>query len=244
MADLAGAFREMQEALTRDLCDIDAARWNTAIPTRSQWTVKDTLAMLSGFAGALIEGRWTEDYSDSWVDHEILDGLHIALDRLVAERRDRSGPEILEEWAGYSKRLQAMMAGDEPFPAGTHPFVGWSYLWAVVQNAHNVWAAIGISNARDFQATALCLESAVIWLDMRLQATGGPALRLRAGPREWVVGDGTPAATVTAAPFDLLRALSGRRSLAQIRDFDWDGDPRPYLEVFSPFEPPKEAFVE
>ena len=244
MADLAGAFREMREALTNDLYGIDAAQWNIAIPTRSQWTVKDTVAMLAGFAGALIDGRWTEDYSDSWADREILDGLHIALDHLVAERRERTGVEILEEWARHSKRLEVMMAGDEPFPAGTHPFVGWSYLWAVVQNAHNVWAAIGIVNARDFQATALCLESAVMWLDMRLQATGAPALRILAGSREWVVGDGTPAASVTAAPFDLLRALSGRRSLAQIRDFAWDGDSRPYLEVFSPFEPPREAFVE
>jgi len=234
----------MREALTKDLAGIDDAQWNIPVPTRSQWTVKDTVAMLSGFAGALIEGRWTEDYSDSWADREILDGLHIALDRLVAERRDRTGPEILGEWALHSRTLEAMMAGDVPFPPATHPFVGWSYLWAVVQNAHNVWAAIGTANARDFQATAMCLESAVMWLDMRLQATGRPALRLRAGSREWVVGDGTPAATVTAAPFDLLRALSGRRSIGQIRSFDWDGDAGPYLEVFSPFEPPREAFVE
>src|SRR5690349_990376 len=71
VADLAGAFREMRVALTTDLSGIHPSQWNIAIPTRSWWTVKDTVAMLSGFAGALIEGRWTEDYSDSWADHEI-----------------------------------------------------------------------------------------------------------------------------------------------------------------------------
>jgi hypothetical protein len=59
-----------------------------------------------------------------------------------------------------------------------------------------------------------------------------------------VVGDGVPQATVTAPPFELFRALSGRRSLDQIRDFSWDGDPEPYLGVFSPFEAPREPVVE
>lgn len=244
MPDLAGAFFEIRQALKNDLLVATPAQWEARIPPRPQWTVKDTLAMLAGFAHSLIEGRWTEDYSDSWADHEILDGLHATLDGLIAQRRDRSGAEILREWDALSVRLERMMNGEEPFPAGTHPFVGWSYLWAVVQNSHNIWAALGIIKARDFQATVLCLESAVIWLDMRLQATGRPALRLRAGSTEWVVGDGTPLATVTAPAFELFRALSGRRSIDQIRGFDWEGDAGPFLEVFSPFEPPKEAFVE
>jgi len=230
--------------LTNDLSAAAPAQWAAPIPPRPQWTVKDTLAMLAGFAQSLVDGRWTEDYSDSWADREILDGLHDALDRLIEERRDRSGQEILSEWEGHALKLERMMEGDEPFPSGTHPFVGWSYLWAVVQNSYNIWAALGISKTRDFQATTLCLESAVIWLDMRLQATGLPALRLRTGSTEWVVGDGPPAATVIAPAFELFRALSGRRSLDQIRAFVWEGNPEPFLQVFSPFEPPKEAFVE
>lgn len=244
MAELAGAFREIRKALTEDLLGIDADQWLTPIPIRPQWTVKDTAAMLSGFAGALIEGRWTEDYSDSWSDREMLDGLHDALDQLIAQRRSLSGPEILSEWAGHSVRLERMMDGEDSFPIGTHAFAGWSYLWAVVQNSHNIWAALGVSKARDFAATLLCLESAVLWLDMRLQATGLPALRIRAGNREWVVGDGAPETTVTAPAFELFRALSGRRSLGQIRAFAWDGEAEKYLDVFSPFEPPKQAFVE
>jgi hypothetical protein len=138
-----------------------------------------------------------------------------------------------------------MMGGDEPFPEGIHPFAGWTYLWAVVQNSHNIWAALKVeSKVRDSGATEMVLESAVYWLDMRLQATGAPALRIRTGEREWVVGDGIPKATVTAPAFELFRALSGRRSLEQIRNFSWDGNPEPYLKVFSPFDAPRDAFVE
>jgi MDMPI C-terminal domain len=241
--DLAEAFGEIRNALRDDLLAATPAQWEAVIPTRP-WTVKDTLSMLAGFAHSLVQGRWTEDYSDSWADHEILDNLHTALEVLIEQRRDRSGLEVLTEWDALGRRLEQMMAGFEPFPEGTHPFVGWSYLWAVVQNSYNIWAALGIVKTRNFKATTLCLESAVIWLDMRLQATDRPALRLRAGTTEWVVGDGPPVATVTAPAFELFRALSGRRSIDQIRAFEWEGDRDTFLDIFSPFEPPKEAFVE
>jgi hypothetical protein len=245
MADLAAAFREVREALTAQLDVADEEQWSTPIPIRPEWTVKDTAAMLAGFAGALIEGRWTEDFSDAWSDDDVRRRLHTAFDALIAERGGRSGPEILREWEMHARRLERMMDGDEPFPTGTHPFAGWTYLWAVVQNAHNIWTALHVvSKVRESEATQMCLESAVYWLDMRLQATNTPALRVRASDREWVIGDGIPQATVTAPPFELFRALSGRRSLGQIRSFSWDGDPEPYLKVFSPFEAPKEAFVE
>ncbi len=244
MPDLALAFAEIRLALHDDLLTATPQQWATPIPIRPQWTVRDTVAMLTGFAEALIEGKWTEDYSDSWSDQTIRDRLHDTLDGLIAARRDRTGDELLKEWEGHAAKLERMLAGEEPFPTGTHPFVAWSYLWAVVQNSYNVWAALGIMKTRTFKATILCLESAVMWLDMRLQATGSPALRIRAGTTEWVVGDGPPAATVSAPAFELFRALSGRRSLDQIRAFDWDGDAERYLDVFSPFEPLKEAFVE
>ena len=244
MPDLAVAFSEIHRALHDDLLGASPQQWAASIPIRPPWTVQDTVAMLAGFAGALISGRWTEDFSDSWSDPAIRDHLHDTLEGLIAERRGRSGDELLKEWDEHSAKLERMMAGEEPFPTGTHPFVAWSYLWAVVQNSYNVWAAMGITKTRNFKATILCLESAVMWLDMRLQATGKPALRLRAGTTEWVVGDGAPAATVTAPAFELFRALSGRRSLEQIRAFDWDGEAGEFLDVISPFEPPKAAFVE
>lgn len=243
--DLAAAFSEIRRSLAEQLATLDEADWHAPIPTRPSWTVKDTLAMLSGFAEALILGRWTEDYSDAWSDGSLREKLHQSFEAMIAERRTRTGREILTEWEANAPRLQRMMTGEESFPPGTQAFAPYGYLWAVVQNAHNIWSALGVvAKARDAEATRLCLESAVIWLDMRLQATGLPALRLRTGNREWVVGDGAPGATVTAPAFDLFRALSGRRSLDQIRAFSWEGDPEPYLNVFSPFELPREAVVE
>ena len=245
MPDLAAAFSEIRRSLAEQLAMLDEEDWRAPIPTRPEWTVKDTLAMLSGFAEALIHGRWTDDYSDAWSDGSLREKLHRNFDAMIAERRGQTGPEILAEWESNAPRLQRMMSGVEPFPSGTQAFAPYGYLWAVVQNAHNIWSALGaLGQRRAGEATRMVLESAILWLDMRLQATGTPALRLRAEGHEWVVGDGIPAATVTAGTFDLFRALSGRRSLEQIRSFAWEGDPEPYLKVFSPFELPREAVVE
>jgi hypothetical protein len=203
------------------------------------------MAMLAGFAEALIEGHWNEDYSDAWSDKVMRERLQGRFQAMIDLRRDRSGDEVLKEWTGLAPRMERMMGGQDAFPPGIHPFAAWTYLWAVVQNAHNIWTALGVaSKDRDSEATTLCLESAIYWLDMRLQAKQIPALRVRTGELEWVIGDGIPQATVTAPKFELFRALSGRRSLDQIMAFSWDGDPKPYLTVFSPFDPPLEAIIE
>jgi hypothetical protein len=42
----------------------------------------------------------------------------------------------------------------------------------------------------------------------------------------------TPEGRVGLSGFELFRALSGRRSLDQIRAYDWTVDPEPYLPAF------------
>jgi len=50
------------------------------------------------------------------------------------------------------------------------------------------------------------------------------------------VGTGDPGATVTAPDaYALARALIGRRSRSQVADFDWVGEPAPYLGTFAIF---------
>ncbi len=58
-------------------------------------------------------------------------------------------------------------------------------------------------------------------------------LRLRAGAEEWIVGPGEPGATVTAEPVRLARFICRRRTAAQAREYLWDGDADPYIELFT-----------
>src|SRR5437879_4414783 len=73
-----------------------------------------------------------------------------------------------------------------------------------------------------------------------------PALALRAGDSEWVADGAGPVVSVSTDPFELLRALTGRRSTSQLRRLKWDGDPEPYLPAFEwgPFHVPAADIVE
>src|SRR6185503_10007323 len=75
---------------------------------------------------------------------------------------------------------------------------------------------------------------------------GLPALALCAGDAEWATEGVEPAASLSADRFELLRALTGRRSVSQLRGMKWDGDPEPYLPAFEwgPFRVPAADIVE
>ena len=76
------------------------------------------------------------------------------------------------------------------------------------------------------------------WLHQRLRETGLPALVLPDGTKEWTVGDGPPAGSVTADRYELFRMVSGRRSADRIATYDWTTDPAPYLPVIAPYPLP------
>ena len=62
-------------------------------------------------------------------------------------------------------------------------------------------------------------------------------LRLDAGDTSVLSGDGEPGATVTGSPFDLARAVGGRRTEAQLRSLAWDGDAEPYIATLAAMGP-------
>jgi hypothetical protein len=77
---------------------------------------------------------------------------------------------------------------------------------------------------------ATAVQSLIGGLRLHLASTDLPPLRVEAtGLRDWMVGRGEPAATLRAGPFTLLRALSGRRTMDEVRALDWEGDPEPFL---------------
>ncbi|MFN2613353.1 MAG: hypothetical protein ABR552_00865, partial [Actinomycetota bacterium] len=88
------------------------------------------------------------------------------------------------------------------------------------------------------------LRSFVETMRFRSAAEKLPAFKIVAGTREWTIGDGEPVATVSADPFELARAVSGRRSPDQIRAFEWQGDPEPFLSLFYPYGLRTDALVE
>ena len=129
----------------------------------------------------------------------------------------------------------------------------------LTEHEHDVRGALGRPGARDSKGIEIGLEFLIA---VGLDAGGLPPLEVRAGDRTWTVGTGgpavpgdpeeavgeatqaaligaeppteraAPAGTIEAEPFELFRALTGRRSLDQIRELGWRVDPEPYLAAF------------
>jgi hypothetical protein len=64
------------------------------------------------------------------------------------------------------------------------------------------------------------------------------------GDESRIVGDGSARASVTATPFELLRAISGRRSHEQIGALTWSGDADAFVARLSVYGYPDVDLVE
>jgi uncharacterized protein (TIGR03083 family) len=193
------------------------------VPATPAWSGRDLLAHVVGISSDVLGGRLEGVGTDAWSA------------RQVAERSGRSVDELVAEWQENAPAFEAMLAGA---PAG---MVG-ALASDILQHELDLRAALGqppgesMDEALDFGVSFMAG-----FLDKRITKKELGALLVRAGGDEWTLGGGDsggePAATLTTTPLEFFRALAGRRSEAQVRALDWDGDPTPYLPVLSAFGP-------
>ena len=191
------------------------------MPTCPGWAVKDVVAHLAGVCADVLAGRLDGVATESWTEAQVVPRREMALD------------QILDEWADVAPQVEAI-ADHFPEPAGTQ------WVADLTSHEHDIRTALGRPGARDSAGVTTGVEFVVtVGLDAGVKARGLPALAVQAGDRAWAVGDGEPAGSLEASTFDLARALTGRRSIDQIRKLDWSVDPEPYLGVFQwgPFTP-------
>jgi uncharacterized protein (TIGR03083 family) len=158
----------------------------------------------------------------------------------VTQRRDKPLAEILAEWAEVAPQVEAMAP---QFPER----IDEQWVLDLTTHEQDIRGALGCPGARDAAGVIVAVDfAATMGLAGSIKARGLPALRVRAGDREWILGDGEPKASVAGSPFDLVRAMTGRRSEAQIRQLHWDGDVDTFLPAFEfgPFTPPATDLVE
>lgn len=79
---------------------------------------------------------------------------------------------------------------------------------------------------------------------MDLAKTGLSAFRAVIGGEEHVVGEGEPELTLTASAFETLRTLGSRRTLAEMRRANFDGDLDRHLRSITHMELPEESLGE
>ena len=124
-----------------------------------------------------------------------------------------------------------------------HAFGGLVY--DAVAHEHDLRGALGRPGERDAAGVWASLDVMVPMVERDLAAAPTPgAIRLRADDREWLVGSGDEAVSLTTTPFELMRLLGSRRSREQILAAPWDGDVEPFVAVLAHMPLPAEDIVE
>jgi uncharacterized protein (TIGR03083 family) len=234
--DAASAYEDGLRTVRTLVDDLDPAHLTTVVPACPDWTVRDLLGHLAGVAEDAVGGAYFRGALDAWRDPSLAGARERWTAGHVADRAGWDLEKVLRSLDEQGGRYAAMLRAGERLAGPT-----WSLSAPVADLAVHVddlREALHVDAGAGPAVTRLGFRAYRHWLHVRIVQRGLPALRLGDGTREWVLGDGEPAATLTADRHALFRAIAGRRSAREIRSYDWHGDPEPYLSVIAPYPLP------
>ena len=236
-------YAEAKAAMLAQVGPPDSPSWSKSVPATPDWTVRDVVAHVTGIAVAGAAGVIPGDLNllEQFRDPEVVAARNEFADGHVARREDSSPDELLTEWAAAEEELLARLRGEN----GGLPF-GYDVVVTTDLCVHtdDVANALGLPPNRDLSAARVALAGYAFGVDYRIRALDLPALGLRYNAKTKVLGEGEPAATVSADPWELLRVLAGRRSREQILALDWEGDPEPYVGLLPAYGEREGALAE
>jgi uncharacterized protein (TIGR03083 family) len=221
----AAIYRETRERLGGFVVDLDDDRSRVEVPACPGWSVQDVVSHLVGIVADLQDGRMDGVGTDEWTRAQ------------VTSRRAATIVDVVDEWNRRAPAFEEQVAG---WPAG----IASQLVADVAMHELDIRAAVGDLRARDSDGVALAFDYYAAKLGERIGEAGLPALVIDTATGTVAVGDGEPGATLRTSRFEVLRAMGGRRSAAQVLGYEWDGDAGRYLGVISNYGTRAEPLVE
>jgi uncharacterized protein (TIGR03083 family) len=223
--DLGAVYADTRVRMTQLASGLDGDRAGTIVPACPDWTVKDLFAHCAGVCADILAGNIQGVGTDPWT------AAH------VEQRRDASLQDVLKEWTVAAQQVEPLAP---LFPGRS----AMQWVGDLASHEHDLRGALDAPGERDSTAVHVGLDfMAGAFVEFALADV--PPLVVRAGDWERRSGDGD-AVVLQASAFELFRAVTGRRSLNQIRQLDWSGDPEPFLRAFEwgPFHPAADDLIE
>jgi uncharacterized protein (TIGR03083 family) len=221
--DHAAAYQQSRTRLIDLAGDLGNDEIVTIVPATPAWTVQDTYAHLVGAAEDVLAGATEGLGTDAWTQSH------------VDRRRSASMASILDDWRSVAPDFEATIAAAP------------DRLWRVVAGTwlheQDVRAAIGLRGLRHTDGGEVALRM-VDGIGERIAAAGLAALRIEAADRSWLLGEGDVAAMLRVDPYELSRAVGGRRSRVQMAAMNWTGDGTAFLDVISAYGIPADDLID
>jgi uncharacterized protein (TIGR03083 family) len=240
MGELGTVYERGRRRIVELVAGLDDRAAATPVPACPAWSVHDVVAHLAGVCADIMAGNVAGAATDPWTAAQ------------VDARRERSFGQILAEWDDVAPEVAALA---DDFPGR----LGNQFVTDVTVHEHDLRGALGRAGDRDSDGVGVGADFLVnVFLHPGVTSLGLGPLEVRAGDRTWVVGTGepptgdiggasraalmstevipeptvTPTGTLDVEEFELFRALTGRRSAAQILRFHWSVDAEAYLPIF------------
>ena len=207
--DLAELYRSSHGRVIERVAGLAPAQLAATVPGTPLWSVADLVAHVTGVASDALHSRLAAAGAPEWTAAQ------------VVQRAGRPIAEVLDEWRECAAKLD---------PVG-EPGVARDLL---IHEA-DLSGALGVADAPPAEAVAWVLDFALGDLGRRIDEAGLAGLRIAVDGDERIVGQTAPSRTLVAPPWELFRSLAGRRSLAQVRRYAWEGEPEAYLAVWNRF---------
>jgi uncharacterized protein (TIGR03083 family) len=202
----AAAYRAVHRRVRDLVATADPAALDAIAPATPEWRVRDLLAHFVGVTDDVVNGRLEGIATDAWTAKQ------------VDARRDTSVDDMLAEWDAQFPRFEEMLAGAPGEIAG-------QAIFDAMTHEHDIRHALGRPGARDSDA----VDIAWGWIIEARAANTGKSLRFVTDTDDVAYGSGPAIATVRASRFELLRAISGRRSAREIEVYEWEPKPEPIV---------------
>ncbi|HUS62152.1 MAG TPA: maleylpyruvate isomerase family mycothiol-dependent enzyme [Acidimicrobiales bacterium] len=197
----------------------------TRAPATPAWSVRDLAAHVTGIAVDVTTGNLEGLGSDPWTEAQ------------VAARRPLAMEDVITEWEVAAAKVEE---GLDEWPGASGSFI----VADLATHEQDIRGALRRPGGEGSPGFDIALQLYVAGVDRRLRKRGLPAMRISAGTDEWLLGEGAPAATLTATPYELFRAVAGRRSKRQTASYDWSGKADQVLEAIPQFPYAAEDIVE
>ena len=205
------AYRDVRARVAGLISSTDAREFEQPSPATPAWRVHDVLSHLIGVSDDVGHGRLEGVATDAWTAAQ------------VEPRRDRSAAELLAEWEEHAPQFETLLDSAPPEISG-------QALFDAATHEHDIRRALGAPGARDSDAILIGWA----WLVHTRTRAGGPALCFVTEEGEQIAGTGEPLARIEASRFELMRAVTGRRSAGEIAKYGWDREPNPELLLGAP----------
>jgi uncharacterized protein (TIGR03083 family) len=214
---VGAAYAGCRQRITDLTSRLDEQRAAQPVATCPLWTVHDVVAHLAGVVDDALAGRLDGAATEPWTATQ------------VDARRGTPIAAMLADWDAQAPAFEELLdAIGDP---------GRQVVADIVTHEHDLRSALGEPDARDSDAVHI----GVGFLAPRFvgaAAQSGLVVRVRANDGA-SFGDEGAEVVLTGDAFELLRAMTGRRSVDQLRSMDWHGDREAVLPAFTfgPFHP-------